>query len=425
MRHRERKCSFVAALAVCGSTLLFAVACSESPSAPRQDAPELSFSLSGGATAYATGLTSPRNLKFGPDGILYVAEGGLGGNMHPTGFDAHGHACPPVNNMFTVPGPYGSGYTGKVSRVFPNGHVETIADRLPSSHDGTNYVLGVTDVAFVPWDGDGNADNQDDNQGDRGKKPFLVHGQALYALLEGGGCSRGLPSSPAGVIRINSDGSFQYVADISAWIRTHPNAVPQPPGPSGDEEPDGVPHMMITVGRSLYVVETNHNYLLKVNPSTGAIRALTDFSALFGDDVNPIVIERHGSNFYVGDFGTNGGPARLWEAGTVNGGPGKFSIVDATFNPIVGLGFTDNTLLALETFAFDNPYAPNTSRAVRRKADGSHIVVAGGMNFAIGLIKGPDGAFYTSTTAYGLDNDPNVSDVNMAAGIGKVVRFGR
>src|ERR1700730_9736135 len=231
--------------------------------------------------------------------LRHVAEAGLGGNMHPTVFDAHGHACPPVDNMFTVPGPYGSGYTGKVSRVWPNGRVETISDRLPSSHDGTNYVLGVTDVAFVPWIDDKHADNQDVNQGDQDKRPFLIRGQALYALIEGGGCSRGLPSSPAGVIRINSDGSFQYVADISAWIRTHPNAVPQAPGPNGDEEPDGVPHMMITVGRSLYVVETNHNYLLKVNPRTGAIRALTDFSALFGDDVNPIVVEHHGSDFYV------------------------------------------------------------------------------------------------------------------------------
>lgn len=427
----ERKRNSVAALAVCGSALLFSAACSENPSAPGPSFAARAVSAravsGGGATVYATGLTSPRNLKFGPDGLLYVAEGGLGGDMHPKGLNAHGHPCPPANNMFTVPGPYGSGYTGKVSRVRPNGRVETIAGHLPSSHDGTNYVLGVTDVAFVPWQGDEHADNQDDNQGDnqgeRDKRPFLVRGQALYALIEGGGCSRGLPKSPAGVIRINRDGSFQYVADISAWIRMHPNAVPQPPGPSGDEEPDGVPHMMITVGRSLYVVETNHNYLLKVNPRTGVISALADFSALSGIDVNPIVIEHHGSNFYVGDFGTNGGPARLWKASAVDGRPGTFSIFDAAFNPIVGLAFAGNTLLALETFPIDNPFAPNTSRAVRRNADASHTVVADGMNFAIGLTKGPDGAFYTSTTAYGLENDPNVPDVSMAAGIGKVVRF--
>ena len=30
-------------------------------------------------TTLATGLTNPRGLKFGPDGYLYVAEGGTGG----------------------------------------------------------------------------------------------------------------------------------------------------------------------------------------------------------------------------------------------------------------------------------------------------------------------------------------------------------
>jgi hypothetical protein len=407
--------SFVAAL-------ILAAACSEGPPAPTQPALGPSFapvSSGGEPTVYATGLTSPRNLKFGPDGLLYVSEGGIGGNQHPTGFDADGHPCPPVDNMFTVPGPYGSGYTGEVSRVLRDGQVETIARHLPSSHDGTNYVLGVTDVAFVPWDEDDRKADGDD----RGRSPFIVRGQALYALIEGGGCSRGLPHSPAGVIRINRDGSFRYVADISAWIRTHPNAIPQAPGPTGDEEPDGVPHMMMTVGRLLYVVETNHNFLLEVNPRTGAIRALADFSALLGSDVNPIVIEQQGSAFYVGDFGTSGGAARLWKAGTVNGQPGTFSVVDATFNPIVGLAFADDKLLALETFTIDNPFAPNTSRVVRRNADGSHTLIAGGLNFAIGLTRGPDGAFYASTTAYGLEHDPNVPDVHLAVGIGKIVRF--
>jgi len=184
-----------------------------------------------------------------------------------------------------------------------------------------------------------------------------------------------------------------------------------------------VPHMMITVGRSLYVVETNHNFLLQVNPRTGSIRALTDFSAIAQKDVNPIVIEHRGKDFYVGDFGTNGGPTRLWKAGTVHGHPGSFSVVDATFNPIVGLAFADDKLLALETFTIDNPFAPNTSRVVRRNADGSHTVIAGGLNFAIGLTRGPDGAFYASTTAYGLEHDPNVPDVHLAVGIGKIVRF--
>src|ERR1017187_4532681 len=35
--------------------------------------------LSSNATVFASGFNNPRGLKFGPDGVLYVAEGGTGG----------------------------------------------------------------------------------------------------------------------------------------------------------------------------------------------------------------------------------------------------------------------------------------------------------------------------------------------------------
>jgi hypothetical protein len=69
-----------------------------------------------GVKTVATGLTNPRHLHFGPDGALYVAEAGIGGDRRAT-------TCPPVDNMFSQPGPYGAGFTGRIARILPDGRL--------------------------------------------------------------------------------------------------------------------------------------------------------------------------------------------------------------------------------------------------------------------------------------------------------------
>ena len=40
---------------------------------------------SSNVSVFATGFNNPRGLKFGPDGSLYVAEGGAGGTLSTVG----------------------------------------------------------------------------------------------------------------------------------------------------------------------------------------------------------------------------------------------------------------------------------------------------------------------------------------------------
>ncbi len=312
---------------------------------------------------FATGLFNPRGLKFGPDGYLYVAEGGIGG----TYLSSKCIQTPPPVGPVT-----GSTDGSSISRIDNAGVRTTWVKNLPSSQTTAasgGFVSGVADVVFI--------------------------GPTLYALFSGAGCSHGVPSIPNGVIRVNPDRTWGMIANLSEFQMTHPVKNPD----LEDFTPDGNWYSMSHVGDNIYVLEPNHGELDKITPN-GNVSRVVDISATFGHIV-PTAHAYHDGNFYVGNLDTFPAPhggSSIYKV-TPNG---QISVFEKGFNMILGIVFDKMGGLYVLEMTTNNPFpTPGTGDIVRVDHSGARKIIASGLNFPTGITLGPDGKLYVSNWGFG------------------------
>jgi hypothetical protein len=364
------------------SSLIIASAVGSSVSLPSMAQPAVEPS----PFTLASRLEGPRGLRFGPDGYLYVAEAGTGGKESTAG------QCTQVP---TPPGPYTGGLTARISKISPSGKVTTVASGFPStiSAGGT---IGVADVVFLNGE--------------------------LYALVAGGGCSHGNPKNPSGIAKVDlKNGNWHLIADIGAWLKTHPAKYES----AGDFEPDGTLYSVIAQDGRLLTVEPNHGQVISVTKE-GDIRQVIDISAAEGHIVPTSIAARDGSLF-VGNlnlFAINPQWARILtisksDSNEFDSPPGLqpargYRIVSskAGFTTVVAVDFgPDGLLYVLELSDAAGGPTPGFGKVVRVKRSGDIEDVVTGLSVPTGMTFGPDGRLYVSN--FGA----------VPAGAGQILRF--
>jgi hypothetical protein len=321
-------------------------------------------------TTVVSGLDNPRDLAFGSDGKLYVAEAGHGGSA----------------NCFTDPelGTSCVGFTSKISRI-----------NVPQ-HKVTRIARGFVSIASP----DGSAATGVDGISIRGD-------DHIFGIITGSALSVPPGVLPASVtvrakrqlgrlVSVTPGHSREVVGDVGdrdfIWSGHHKNLVP-------GQFPDANPYGVLAVRGGEWVVDAGSNTLDWVG-SDGRVHVVKFFPNPPSSDAVPTCVDRgRDGALYIGELTGGGnvpGASVVWRFDPESGKLTKWA---TGLTAVTGCGFgRHGKFYATEfsTLGLDNA-APGTGAVVQVPAHStSPVTIVGGLNFPGGFAAGRHGALYVS-----------------------------
>jgi hypothetical protein len=338
-------------------------------------------------------LDGARGLAFGPEGGLYVAEAGHGGNA-PCGTESGSRVC------------YGP--SGAITRLW-GGAQERVLTGLPSialndpaapARTG-QAASGPTDLAFR-WSGD----EQDEDDSDAGDAHGAWITYVTIGLRNDPRMRADLGAAGAGfaqLLRVAPNGKRRSIGDLGAY-----EIAANPDGGAIDSNPFG---LLLEPGSRL-VVDSGANALVRVKANGhGPISTVATFPSRAqgrGTDAVPtsVAIGPDGA-YYVSEL--TGTPFATWNSSVyrVVAGESPTVYIDG-FRMIIDIAFdAEWNLYVLQYGTTPGALFGRSGVLTRVAPDGTRTTVLSGLRTPTSVAIGPDGFLYVTN----LGNFPAVGEV--------------
>ncbi len=291
-------------------------------------------------TPVATGLNNPRGLAFGPGGVLYVAEAGLGAGNGAGGVGA------------------GLGFTGSVGEIrgLSSAHptYTRIITGLASQAD-ENGVVGPDGVAAL---GNGNIH-------------IVLTGSTLADTALYPNASSALLGQFGKLLKSSQSGHWKTVADVGDfdynWTYQNRNAFFAPP----EQFPDANPYAVLSVPGHEYVADAASNTIDEVdeNGSIHIVAYVPNPLVQLGPNLVPVsdsvptcIAQGADGYLYVGtlafgaNFAAHSPRSKVYRVNpaVTNAILTSADVWASGFNPITGCGFSNGAFYATEFFTWSS-----------------------------------------------------------------------